>query len=305
MFISAIDIGTNSFHMIVAEEKNNSFRIVDREREVIRLGSVKEGHITEDEMSYSVVILNSFRRICNFYGASIKAVGTSAIRDADNSEDFINRIFTETGICIEVVEGKREAELIYKGVQYGMNTAGKKVLCIDIGGGSTEIIYDNERDIVTESFPLGAVRLTTMFFPDYILTEKSIARCSSHINKIFRSSNIIKSAPQFSIAIGTSGTIQAAASVINYFRNGYPLKIFTGYKFSIEELENAANLVIKASDPRSRAKIGGMEEKRADIIQSGIMILLHAAHALNIKEMNISSFALREGILSEQLSLTK
>lgn len=303
-YYSAIDIGTNSFHMIIAEvREQNKFKIVDREREVIRLGSLKDGSISNEETEAAIVILKEFKKICDFYNAPIKAVATSAVRDASNKENFIKEVYSQTGILIEVSEGKREAELIYMGAKESVNVTGKKVICIDIGGGSTEIIYDNLGIVEnTESFKLGAVRLSKMFFPHYILSNEAINKCSDHIEATIKESALYRSNPEFDLAIGTAGTIQASASLINYKRFGYGLKVFNNYSFTYDELKDAADLILSCKTKEERLLLGGIEEKRADILPAGMLILQKLFELLNIETMTISSYALREGIILDQLS---
>lgn len=305
-YLSAIDIGTNSFHMIIAEVSNeNKFKIVDREREVIRLGSGKQGLITHEEIAAAITILKDFKKICDFYNAEPKAVATSAVRDASNKEEFINKVFSETGIQIEIAEGKKEAELIYRGAQSSLQLEGKKVLCADIGGGSTELIYDNSGKIeIAESLKLGAVRLTKMFFPNYRLEIEAVRECLDYIEEVIKGSEMFRANPDFQIAVGTSGTIQASASMINYKRHGYGLKVFNNYSFNYDELKDAADLVLSCKSKEERIMLGGMEEKRADILPAGMLILQKLFELFNIENMTISSYALREGIILSQVSDT-
>ena len=149
--ISAIDIGSNSFHMIIAEVTGKSFTTIRKEREVIRLGTWKEGEkkiISEAEIDHAASILRRFRVLSDSHKAKIKAIATSAVRDASNNREFIDKVYSRTGIKIEVVSGKREAELIFTGVKRALMIGKKDSLCLDIGGGSTELVYYAEGKIV-------------------------------------------------------------------------------------------------------------------------------------------------------------
>jgi len=184
--IAAVDMGTNSFHLIIVQVKEDgSFKIVDREREVIRLGSHKGKEFTwisEGEMEKAIDVLKDFAKIAQFYKADVRAIATSAIREAKNKSEFIDRVFEETEIRVEAVDGKTEAELIYLGVQNALDVYHKKILCVDIGGGSTEFLT-GEKGIsdFAESIKIGAVRLSKMFFPDYHLTKSGIEMCRQYI----------------------------------------------------------------------------------------------------------------------------
>lgn len=305
-YYAAIDIGSNSFHMIIAEgREDKTFKIVDREREEIRLASSTDGSISKEEIESSVKILKGFKAICDFYSAKIKAVATSAVRDAKNSKDFIKQILTETGIEIETADGKKEAELIYTGVRNALKLKNKKVLCVDIGGGSTELVFDNHGCFeAVESFKLGAVRLSKMFFPWYKLTNEAIISCLEHIENTFLAYPGFRELSGFDIVVGSSGTIQAVASLINNIRNGYAIKQFNGYSFSYDELREVSDLILSCPNKEDRMRIRGMEEKRADILPAGVLILVKLFEMLNIENMTISSYALREGIIVEQLSHT-
>jgi exopolyphosphatase/guanosine-5'-triphosphate,3'-diphosphate pyrophosphatase len=130
--IAAIDMGTNSFHLIIVElKKDGNFKIIDREREVIRLGSQSGkgfSMIVEDEMEKAINILKGYEKIAAFYNAEIRAIATSAVREAKNKDEFIDRVFEETGITVEAIDGKWEAELIYLGVQHALEVKKKRVL---------------------------------------------------------------------------------------------------------------------------------------------------------------------------------
>lgn len=305
-YYAAIDIGSNSFHMIIAEGKEDkTFKIVDREREVIRLGSDNDGYISKEEIERSVGILKGFKVICDFYSAKIAAVATSAVREAKNGNDFVKIISSHTGIHIDISDGKREAELIYAGITNALKLENKRVLCIDIGGGSTEVIYNSNGCIeIAESFKLGAVRLSKMFFPWYKLTNESILLCQKHIESTFNSFSGFSKLSEFDIAVGSSGTIEATASLINYNRHRHSIKQVNGYSFSYDELKIVSDLLLSCSIKEERMRINGMEEKRADILPAGILILVKLFEMLNIEKMTISSYALREGIIAEQLSHT-
>ncbi len=235
--IAAIDMGTNSFHLIIVQVKNDgSFKIIDREREVIRLGSHKGKEFTwisEGEMEKAADVLKDFAKIAQFYKADVRAIATSAIREAKNKSEFIDRVLEETGINVEAVDGKTEAELIYLGVQHALDIRDKRILCVDIGGGSTEILLgENGISEFAESLKIGAVRLSKMFFPDYHLTLSGIDMCRQYIKDKLQTNSNIHPNHNFEIAIGSSGTIVAAASIISFRRTEKFKKSMNGFEFS-------------------------------------------------------------------------
>ena len=305
--IAAIDMGTNSFHLIIVQVKSDgSFKIIDREREVIRLGSHKGKEfslISEGEMEKALDVLKDFAKIAQFYKAEVRAIATSAVREARNKEDFIDRVHNVTGITVEAVDGKTEAELIYLGVQHALDVYEKRILCIDIGGGSTEFLLgENGISDFTESIKIGAVRLSKMFFPDYNLSDSGIEMCGHYIQDKLNSNGNLHPHHRFEMAVGSSGTIVAAASIISFRRNGRFKKSMNGFSFSAEEVFNLTSDVLKCKSPVDRLFIEGMEIKRADIIPAGLLILSEIFRTLKLKNMTVSENALREGIIIDTIS---
>jgi exopolyphosphatase/guanosine-5'-triphosphate,3'-diphosphate pyrophosphatase len=308
--IAAIDMGTNSFHLIIVQVKSDgTFKIIDREREVIRLGSHKGREFTwisEGEMEKALDVLKDFGKIARFYKADVRAIATSAIREAKNKSEFIDRVFEEIGITVEAVDGKTEAELIYLGVQNALDVFDKRILCVDIGGGSTEFLLgENGNSEFSESIKIGAVRLSKMFFPDFHLTESGIDMCRQYIKDKLDTNSYLHPNHSFEMAIGSSGTIVAAASIISFRRNAKFKKTMNGFTFSAEEIFELTSDVLKCESPVDRLFIEGMEIKRADIIPAGLLILCEVFNKFNLNEMTVSENALREGIIIDTIMKTK
>ena len=299
-------MGTNSFHLIIVQvKKDGSFKIIDREREIIRLGYHKGKDldvISEEETSKAIDILTEFNKIAKFYGAEVRAVATSAVREARNKDEFTAKVFDATGIFVEAIKGVKEAELIYLGVLNALELKDKRVLCVDIGGGSTEFLLGDEgTPIFADSVKIGAVRLSKKFFPDHHLTPERIDICERYIaEKIYSKSNL-HSHHQFDYAVGTSGTIVAAANIIHFRRKKQFSKSLNGFTFTDKELFTLTEDVLKCPSPVDRLSIEGMEVKRADIIPAGLLILRKAFEVFDIDEMTVSENALREGIIIETI----
>lgn len=305
--IAAVDMGTNSFHLIIVQvNSDGSFKIIDREREVIRLGSHKGkefSFISEGEMEKAVDVLKDFAKIAQFYKADIRAIATSAVREARNKEEFINRVFEETGITVEAIGGRIEAELIYLGVQHALDVQDNKILCVDIGGGSTEFLLgENGISEFAESVKIGAVRLSKLFFPDYNLSPSGIENCRRYIKDKLKINSNLHSNHSFDMAVGTSGTIVAAASIISFRRSGKFKKSLNGFSFTAKEIFELTSDVLKCKSPVDRLFIEGMEIKRADIIPAGLIILTEVFQTFQLKEMTVSENALREGIIIDTIS---
>ncbi|MDP4115843.1 MAG: Ppx/GppA phosphatase family protein [Bacteroidota bacterium] len=304
-YYAAIDMGTNSFHLIIVEvKKNGTFKIVDREKVVLRLGSEFEdinNCISPSEIAEAVSTLKQFKELANFYDAEIITAATSAIREAANRFEFVKIVNEETGIKINVIDGLREGELIFKGITKALNISSNKILSIDIGGGSTELIYSVNNQIeFIRSLKIGAVRLTKMFFRDYVLEHEKIEACKKYIQAEMKL-NIQRTNYQIDFAVGTSGTIQSAANMIAYRQLGKGIANYNGFTFYKEQLNKATQIVLGCKTPAERSHLSGIEPKRVDIIPCGLIILNMILDAFKIEKVVISENALREGIILNKI----
>ncbi len=308
--IAAIDIGTNSFHLLVAQiDKKNNLKTLYKVKEIMRLTAEygpKEKIISKKEIKDSIKILKRYKQTADKYEAKIFAKATSAVREAKNKKEYIKQVKEETGIKIVAVSGKKEAEYIYKGMQTAIPLQNKKVLCVDIGGGSTEILYaKNGKTIFAESIKVGAVRMMGKFFPDYHLNKKSINNCREYVEKKIKSKSCLDFEADYKLTVGASGTIHAAAAIIHYYIHKKPLIKPNGYSFTKKELNKIIEKVFTNKAPFERLGIKGLEAKRADIIPAGLIILDVIFKLFNIKKMILSENALRTGIVYESTSKLK
>lgn len=304
-YYAAIDMGTNSFHLIIVEvKKNGTFKIVDREKVVLRLGSEFENInncISPAEIEAAVSALKQFKELANFYDAEIITAATSAIREAANRFEFVKIVNEETGIKINVIDGLREGELIFKGITKALNIASHKILSIDIGGGSTELIYSVNNQIeFIRSLKIGAVRLTKMFFKDYVLEHTKIEACKKYIHEEI-ALNIPQTNYPIDFAVGTSGTIQSAANMIAQRQLGKSISNYNGFTFYKEQLQRSTQIVLNSKTPAERFQLPGMEAKRAEIFPSGLIILNLILDTFKIDKVVISEYALREGIILNKI----
>jgi len=304
--LAAIDLGTNSFHLLVVDvdPTKGRFKIIDRKKELVRLGSGSSDmkYLTQQAMSRGIEALKRFKRIADASRAPVRAVATSAVREALNQDVFIKRVKAETGITVEIVSGVEEARLIYLGVLQALPVYDKQILLIDIGGGSTEFLVGRERKILYDnSLKIGAMRLSERFFESSKTTTPAVKKCKELIlgmmNPILRA---IKET-EYEIAIGTSGTILNIAHMISCGRKEEPLARLNNFTFTRDELFDITDRIVKAKDARDRLKIPGIDPKRVDIIVAGALILEQVFKELKIREMTVSEFALREGIVFDTI----
>jgi exopolyphosphatase/guanosine-5'-triphosphate,3'-diphosphate pyrophosphatase len=303
---AAVDMGTNSFHMIIARLKSDgSIKIIDREKQVIRLSSHKGkdlSFISDEETELAIEVLRKFKKLAEYYGAKFRAVATSAVREAKNKSEFIRKVKQTAGITVEAIDGKTEAGLIYLGAEKALSLKDKNALCIDIGGGSTEFINVNKkRTVFAESVKIGAVRLSKHFFPDFLINDKRISQCDHYIESLLKNSLGRYFSRKYDMIVGTSGTIESLAAMIIKQKKEKIPKSLNSVKFTNSELEAISTRILAAKKVKERLLIPGMEEKRADIIPAGLIILKNVFDLFKIKEMTISSYALREGIILDMM----
>lgn len=309
---AAIDIGTNSFHLIVGKVKENGyFDIIDREKEIIRLGEGSGGDIKEikrDAIERAIVTLKRFKGIADSHNATLRAVATSAVREALNRNIFIKKVYDETGIEVEVVNGYEEARLIYLGILRAVPIFNKKTLCVDVGGGSTEFIIGTRGNIdYSLSVKVGHVRMSQKFFPDGVVTKDRIQMCRRWVEgEIYPAVENIKR-HKVNNSIGSSGTVMAVGSMILKVEDEGESAdtVLNNFEFSSSDLHKITQKVLSKKYYEDRKKIKGLDSKRADTIPAGVIILNTIFEQVGIKKMTISGDALREGILIDTLQKQK
>ncbi|MCF8241494.1 MAG: Ppx/GppA family phosphatase [Melioribacteraceae bacterium] len=306
--LAAIDIGTNSFHLIVVSvTPDGNFEIIDREKEVIRLGEGSSGDIKfilSQAMDRALKTLERFKGIADSYNAVLRAVATSAVRESINKDEFLNLVRAKIGIEIEIISGIEEARLIYLGILKAVPIFNQKSLCVDIGGGSTEfVIGEKSKILYSNSIKLGAVRLTQKFFPDYKITKDRVNLCKKWIEGEL--SPVKRSISQigFDTAVGSSGTINSSGYMIKTAQKSIAAggTSLNNESFAKDDLAMLYKKIMKAKTSDERIKIKGLEQKRADIIPAGIILLSTIFEQLNIDNMLISDYALREGIIIDSI----
>jgi len=300
--VAAIDIGTNSIHLVVARPTgNNRFEILARDKEVVRLGSgsgdMKE--LTPDAVERGVAALGRFRRVADTFGAEVFAVATSAVREAENRDEFLEVALAKANVRIEVISGVEEARLIHLGVLQAVPVFDQQVLVVDIGGGSTEFVVGKGGDVLAaRSLKVGAIRLTERFFAKEPLKKKAVDEARKFVRSYLpRVLQMVDDAGGFEVAVGSSGTILNVAEMVRARRGTEPLRQVGMSRFTAEELADVVDDL--ASRPRvaDRLAVPGLDPRRADIILGGVVVLEQVVRGLGIDELVPSDFALREGVL--------
>ena len=303
--LAALDIGTNSFHLVVARLLDNGYEIVTREKETVRLGhgggDMKE--MSADAMDRGISSLRRMQRIAASHGATVRAVATSAVREAENADVFLSRARREAKIDIEVISGLEEARLIHLGVLQAVPAFDQRLLLIDIGGGSTEVLVGERGEtLAARSFKLGAVRLTDRFFPGGTTSAESIRECRSYTRSILATFEREVEDLGFEVVITSSGTAETIARMINAARDDTDLHTFNRFEFTVTELQSVIDAMVKKKSSEDRRGIPGLDPTRADIIVAGALVLEAVADIYGIKLFVFSEAALREGVLLDTIA---
>lgn len=308
MRLAAIDLGTNSFHMIIVElMPDMSFLTIDRAKEMIRIGdgSLLTKMLTEEAMKEGLETLMRFRKLAEQRGVEthhIIAFATSAIREAKNGGAYMETVAQKVGIHTAIISGDEEARLIYLAVRQAISIGNRKALMIDVGGGSVEfMIGDSEKLYLEESKKLGVARMYERFIKHDPPTEKERAELEQFfIEQITPFAARAKSIG-YDMAIASSGTAENIASMIFIQENGQAFESLNGNAFSRKSFQKLYErlLPMKSSE---RKNIAGLDPKRVDLIIPGLILFDVAFRLFNLKEITISGYALREGMVIDYLS---
>lgn len=290
---AAVDLGSNSFHMIVASYADGRLQIVDRIKEMVRLASgLNERYeLTEASMQTALACLQRFgQRIQEIPAANIRAVGTNTLRQARNGEIFLTQAETALNHPIEIIAGQEEARLIYQGVAHTNYDEVNRRLVIDIGGGSTELIIGRGYAIYSlDSLYMGCVNMSKRFFENGKIKTKQIGKTVLHARQELESIEAEYKKTGWDIALGSSGTISTIRDVVQ--AQGWCESGITA-----SALCKLVDALIEAGNYKA-IEFEGLSEHRKPVFASGVAVLLGIFETLNLEKINVSSGALREGLL--------
>jgi len=307
--IAAVDIGTNSLHLVIARITDGGrFEPVEREKDMVRLGAGGGDMkvLSDDAIDRAVAALGRHRQLAESRGAPLRAVATSAVREADNRRELLRRAHDEVGVDIEVISGYEEARLIRLGVLQALPIIDERHLVVDIGGGSTELMVgEGDGVLFVRSLKLGAIRLTEAFLSEEPLRSKALKRCRKHVRATLRPVAREVRPLGFSVAAGSSGTIESVAAIVQARRGGDELRTLNGFSMTAAEIEATVDQLADAPTVAERRYILGVDDRRGDIILAGAVVLAEVVRAFGIDEMVVSEYALREGVLLDMLQRQK
>jgi len=292
--VAAIDLGSNSFHMIVARlEESGTLSVIDRLQESVRLGGGLDdkGNISKSAQKRAFECLETFaQRIRDLPQSAVRVAGTNTLRVAKNSRSFVEHAEEILNHPIEIIEGREEARLIYLGVAHGLATKEGKRLVVDIGGGSTEFIIGHSmKPLRRESLYTGCVSSSRRFFNKGKITKKAMKAA-----ELEAALTLFPQAPDFKAgkwdeAIGCSGTIKAIGNIVR--EEGWCLD-----GISYKSLQKLRDALVEAGHV-DNLKLAGLSENRKPVIAGGLSVLLAIFKTLNIEQMQVSDQSMREGLL--------
>ncbi len=298
--LSIIDLGTNTFHLLIAEQQQGSYRILYRDKQAVRLGQggINQNKITDSGVTRAIRTLKLFKEKIDLYASSnILAYGTSALRNALNQKEVIQKIKQETGISITVISGDQEAELIYFGIHYGLKLGEEKSLIIDIGGGSVEFIIGNASGIEWKrSIEIGGQRLMELFQKHDPILPEEIKTLDQYFNSVLSDLFEALETIQPKTLIGSSGTFDTLSDIY-CLKNGInqheddpetPLT-FEGF------YEIYRELIFKNRD--QRMAMPGMIELRVDMIVVSCCLIRYLIEHYSFQTIRVSGYSLKEGAL--------
>lgn len=301
MRVAAIDIGSNSIHLVIADvERDGRFHMLDRAKETVRLGSrtLTEGRLSDEAIEAGIRTLASFKLLAERQRVTrIQAVATCAVREAANGGAFVQRVKAETGLRVDVIPGREEARLIYLGVAHALDLRGEPALIVDIGGGSVELILVEEGEAVAlHSVKLGVTRLSERFLKEDPASPKQLKALAAHIAATldpivadFRRRGVRR-------VVGTSGTMLNLIALAGHRRGGFSSDHLDNFEVGADEIALVRRAVERA-DRRTRLQMKGLDAKRVDLIVPGAALADHVLRSTRAVRLVGCTWALREGVL--------
>lgn len=292
--VAAVDLGSNSFHMLVAGLRNGNLTIIDRLRETVRLGAGLDTQrcLTPEAQVRALDCLERFgQRLRDMPPGSVRAVGTNTFRVAGNAQQFLHRAEHALGHPIEIISGAEEARLIYQGVAQTLAVDGKRRMVMDIGGGSTEFIIGvDTTPLNKESLHMGCVSLSLKYFPGGKITAKRFRKAVIAAQQELEPIQLAFHKGHWAEAVGASGSLRAIQKTI----------VTAGWSkggITADGLERLADATLTAGDTAKLSTLPELNAERAPVFPGGLAIVYATFKILGIDVMHVADGALREGLL--------
>ena len=306
MRIAAIDIGTNSIHMVIADAVSlGAFEVVDREREVVQIGrgSFASGRLKRDAIQRSVDALTRFVQLARrLQSDRILCTATAAVREAHNGGEFLQAARASAGVTPRVIPSDEEGRLIYLAVKSALQLGSGPSLIVDIGGGSMQLVVgDHDQLRFTTSAPLGALRLAELLIESDPPSRNDLQRLKRHIRKQSRKAleRVGELSPRR--AYGSSGSIHALAQIAHWLEHNQPIAQMNGHVLDRAALERLIRRLTRMTLAQ-RERLPGIDQQRAEIIVPGAFVLLHVLDELELDGITVTDFGVREGLVTDYIA---
>ncbi len=304
--IGVIDLGTNTFNLLIAEVQLENYRVIHKKKISVKLG---EGGISKDFIApipfqRGLDALRKYKSILRSMSVDcFYAVATSAIRSANNGPKFVEKARSELQININVIDGDKEADLIYKGVRQAIDLGAKPKLIVDIGGGSTEFIIANgQENFWRKSYRIGAARILEVFHPNDPISIENVNDIDTHLFDTLQEMIEMCEAYEIDSIVGSSGSFDTLAEMISHnkeSRTSWDKESF--YAFDFDDYSKVQSWIY-SSTLQERLKMKGLNPIRADMIVVSIIIINFLLNKLPLHHMYLSSYALKEGVLKSLIN---
>ena len=301
MRVAAIDVGTNSIHLLIAElSPAGEFTLIEKARRQVELGTggLDSEFITPDAAERGLAAMKAFKEACDSFGVEdIHTAATSAVREAQNGVEFCKRVKRETGIHVRIISGSEEARLIWLGARQHLDFSRGRVMLCDLGGGSTEfILCDAESSLLGASIPIGHIRLTEAFVDAEQVTTEQLNTLAKHVRKKLKPLALRVRPDDFSGLVGTSGTARCLARMATHARGVTPPQHGDGLVLERHELD--AILELFAAHPLASLRgTPGLDERRLRTLPSGAIVLREVMDLFGKKRLVTSDHSLRDGLV--------
>lgn len=301
MNLAAIDIGTNSIHMIIVKvTSKQTFEVLVQEKEMVKLGVGVFANkiLSEKAFNAGIETISRYVQLADEYGVEhIITAATSATREAKNGREFLDRLIQDIGLSPQMISGKEESRLIFLAVRKAIDLQKHNALVIDIGGGSTEAVIGNKESVLFKSsMKLGVLRLLDRVGDQGILSNSKQQELKQYIKEIAEKVIFEAKAVGFSKVIGTSGSIRAIGEAVLLMNGKDILNTVNAETVKVKDIEKIVDKLLDLP-PENRSEIPGINENRVDAIHLGGLLLLEILKLAEVKELTLSDASLREGLI--------